>query len=151
MVMVNGSPVIFKSKMQNSVSLSTAEAEYVALSLCIQEVLWTKSLLLEMKVNINGPVMVYEDNQSAIAIAKNEGYQSRPKHIVIRYHFVRDQVKNKVIQLEYIESKLQLADFLTKTISTKKYQFLVAKTNIGNFSSRRSVEGGTSGDGSLSC
>ena len=62
MMMVNGLPVIFKSKMQNSVSLSTAEAEYVALSLCIQEVLWTMSLLLEMKVKIDGPVMVYEDN-----------------------------------------------------------------------------------------
>ena len=58
MVMVNESPVIFKSKLQNSVSLSTAEAEYVALSLCIQEILWTKSLLMEMKVKIDSPVVV---------------------------------------------------------------------------------------------
>jgi hypothetical protein len=133
MVMVNGAPVIFKSKLQSSVSLSTAEAEYVALSLCIQEILWTRSLLMEMKVNIDAPVVVYEDNQSAIAIAKNEGYQSRAKHIDIRYHFVRDQVKAKVIQLEYIETKSQLADFLTKAISTSKFKFLVAKTNVGKF------------------
>ena len=131
--MVNGAPVIFKSKLQGSVSLSTAEAEYVALSLCIQEILWTKSLLMEMKVKIDAPVVVYEDNQSAIAIAKNEGYQSRAKHIDIRYHFVRDQVKAKVIQLEYIETKLQLADFLTKATSTSKFQFLVGKTNVGDF------------------
>ena len=52
-----------------------------------------------MKVNIDTLVVVYEDNQSAIAIAKNEGYHSRSEHIDIRYHFVRDQVKNKVIQL----------------------------------------------------
>ena len=112
-------------------SLSTPKAEYVALSLCIYEVLWSKSLLQEMKVNIDGPVVVYEDNQRAIAIAKNEGYHSRAKHIYLRYQFIRDQVKNKVIQLEYIETKLQLADFLSKAISTKKFQFLVAKANIG--------------------
>lgn len=88
---------------------------------------------MEMKVNIDAPVVVYEDNQSAIAIAKNEGYQSRAKHIDIRYHFVRDQVKAKVIQLEYIETKSQLADFLTKAISTSKFKFLVAKTNVGEF------------------
>ena len=85
-----------------------------------------------MKVNIDGPVVVYEDNQRAIAIAKNEGYHSRSAHIDIRYHFVRDQVKNNVIQLENIKTKLQLAGFLTKAISTKKFQFLVAKANIGN-------------------
>ena len=134
MVMINNYPVIFKSRLQNSVSLSTAEAEYVALSLCVQEVLWAKSLLLEMKIKIDNPVVVYEDNQGAIAIAKNEGYQSRAKHIDIRYHFIRDQVKTKVIQLHYIKTELQLADFLTKAISTKKFQFLVAKSNIGNFS-----------------
>ena len=124
---------MFKSRLQNSVSLSTAKAEYVALSLCVQEVLWAKNLLLEIKIKIDNPVIVHEDNQSANAIAKNEGYQSRAKHIDIRYYFVRDQVKNKVIQLEYIETKLQLANFLTKTISTKKFQFLVAKSNIENF------------------
>ena len=85
-----------------------------------------------MKVNIDTLVVVYEDNQSAIAIAKNEGYHSRAKQIYIRYQFIRDQVKNKVIQLEYIETKLQLADFLTKAIWTKKFQSLVAKANIGN-------------------
>ena len=76
---------------------------------------------------------MYEDNQRAIAIAKNEGYKSRAKHIDIRYHFIRDQVKAKVIRLEYIETKSQLADFLTKAISTNKFQFLVAKTNVGDF------------------
>ena len=125
---------MFKSRLQNSVSLSTAKAEYVALSLCVQEVLWAKNLLLEIKIKIDNPVIVHEDNKNANSIAKNEGYQSRAKHIDIRYYFVRDQVKNKVIQLEYIETKLQLAKFLTKTISTKKFQVLVAKSNIKNFS-----------------
>uniref|UniRef100_A0AAV1V3J0 RNase H type-1 domain-containing protein n=1 Tax=Peronospora matthiolae TaxID=2874970 RepID=A0AAV1V3J0_9STRA len=88
---------------------------------------------MEMKIKIDAPVIVYEDSQSAIAIAKNEGYQSRAKQIEIRYRFVRDQVKAKVTQLENIETKLQLADFLTKAILTSKFHFLVAKTNVGDF------------------
>ena len=127
MVMVNESPVISKSKLQNSVSLSTAEAEYVALSLCIQDILWTKILLMEMKVKIDARVVVYEDNQSAIAIAKNERYQSQAKHIAIPNHFVLDQVNAKFIRLEYIKTKSQLADIMTKAILNKTFQFLVAR------------------------
>ena len=93
----------------------------MALSLCVQEVLWAKNLLLEIKIKIDSPVIVHEDNKSANAIAKNEGYQSRAEHIDIQYYFVCDQGKNKVIQLEYIETKLQLADFLTEAILTKKF------------------------------
>uniref|UniRef100_A0AAV1UBW3 Polyprotein n=1 Tax=Peronospora matthiolae TaxID=2874970 RepID=A0AAV1UBW3_9STRA len=121
LVMINGAPVIFKSKMQQSVAFSTAEAEYMVLSLCAQRVLWTKSLLKEMQVQINYAIPIYEYNKSAIAIATNDGYQSRAKHITIRYHFVREQVKDKIIVLQYTETKPQLADFLTKPISTKKF------------------------------
>jgi hypothetical protein len=141
MVMMNKSPVIFKSKLQHSVALSTAEAEYVALSLCVQEIVWTTNLLKEMNIRVELPVVVHEDNQSAIAIAKNDGYQSRAKHIDIRYHFVREQIKSMNIDLRYTESKLQLADFLTKPLSTKKFQQLVIKSSIGNFTSRRSIGG----------
>ena len=130
MVMINDAPVIFKSRTQHNVSLSTAEAEYVALSLCVQEVLWLKSLLGEMGVASSSQCRVFEDNQGAIAIAKNEGYQSRAKHIDIRYHFIREHVKAKTIDLKYIESKNQLADFLTKPIATKQFQRLLTKSKI---------------------
>ncbi|UIZ27685.1 hypothetical protein KXD40_005473 [Peronospora effusa] len=93
MALVNKSPVIFKSRLQN-------RAEYVALSLCVQEVLWAKNYFLEMKLKIFDPIIVHEDNQSAIAIAKLKDIEV-------------------VIQLKYIDTKLQLADFLTKAISTK--------------------------------
>ena len=145
MVMVNGAPVIFKSRTQHNVSLSTAEAEYVALSLCVQEVLWLKTLLGEMGVPMKFPVPIFEDNQGTIAIAKNEGYQSRAKHIDIR-HFIRQHVKANTIDLTYIESKNQLADFLTKPIATKQFQRLLIKSKIGNCGSRGSVGDGSVGD-----
>ena len=84
-------------------------------------------------MQIDYAITVHEDNQSAIAIAKNDGYQSRAKHIDIRYHFVREQVKGKIIKLKYTETKSQLADFLTKPISTKKFEMLVHKAKIRDF------------------
>ena len=84
-------------------------------------------------MQIDYAITVHEDNQSAIAIAKNDGYQSRAKHIDIRYHFVREQVKGKIIKLKYTETKSQLADFLTKPISTKKFEMLVDKAKIRDF------------------
>jgi hypothetical protein len=140
MVMIGGAPVIFKSRTQHNVSLSTAEAEYVALSLCVQEILWLTSLLEEMGVSVKLPVRLFEDNQGAIAIAENEGYQSRAKHIDIRYHFIREHVKAKTIKLSYIESANQLADFLTKPIATKQFHRLLTMSMIGKCGSRGSVE-----------
>ena len=140
MVVINGAPFIIKSKIQQSVALSTAEEEYIALSLCMQEVLWLKSLLRELKWKIPEKIKIVEDNQSAIAIAKNDGYPSRAKHIDIRYHFIRDHIKDEKIAIEYIDSKNQLADFLTKPISKKQFQDLVRLAKIKNCVSWVSVE-----------
>jgi hypothetical protein len=122
--------------MQQVVTLSTAEAEYVSLSMCIQEVIWLVNLLCEMGVKYEKPVIIHEDNQSAIAIANNNGYQSRAKHIDIRHHFIREHIKTRKIELQYIESKCQLADFLTKSLATKPFKFMVYDSHIRNCKSR---------------
>ena len=88
-----------------------------------------KAFFMEMKIKIDAPVVAYKDNQSTVVIAKNEGYQSRAKKIDIRDHFVRDQVKTKVIRLEYIEPS-HSSGFITKATLTKMFQFLVAKLNV---------------------
>ena len=90
MVMINGSPVIYKSRLQRVVVFSTTAVEYVAQSLCIQEVTWVQSLLEELGFQKESAIIVYEDNQSAIAIIKNGGYQIRAKHIDIRHHSVHE-------------------------------------------------------------
>ena len=81
MVMFDSSSVIFKSKLQQSVALNTAEAEYIALSICGQEILWLRNILMEIGICALEKTVVYEDNQSAIAIALNNKYQSHAKHI----------------------------------------------------------------------
>nr|CCA27251.1 PREDICTED: copia proteinlike putative [Albugo laibachii Nc14] len=86
-----------------------------------------------MKAKFYPNVKIFEDKRSTTAIANNDGYQSRAKHIDVRYHFVRDQVKEGKLQLEYVDSKEQVADFLTKPLSTKQFDKLVRQANIKNF------------------
>ncbi|GMF52295.1 unnamed protein product [Phytophthora fragariaefolia] len=114
LVVMNGVPVIYKSKLQRTVALSSAEAEYIALSLCLKEIVWLRSLLEGMGANVNAATVVLEDNQSAIAIATNGGNQSRSKHIYIRHHFIREHVTQGPISLQYIPTRQQLTDTLPR-------------------------------------
>ena len=89
---MNGASVSWRSKKQPCVALYTAEAEYIALSAAVQEALWLKQLLVELNVNTETPVTVFEDNKAAISMTKNPQYHGRAKHVDIKYHFVRDHV-----------------------------------------------------------
>nr|CCA16573.1 putative polyprotein [Albugo laibachii Nc14] len=102
MVMLNGTPVVYKSRLQKSVTLSSAEAEYMAMTICVQEIFWVKHLLQEMGHPFERPIQFFVENQSAIVIATNDGNQSREKHIDIRHQFIREHVKSGIIKLWYI-------------------------------------------------
>uniref|UniRef100_H3H572 Polyprotein n=2 Tax=Phytophthora ramorum TaxID=164328 RepID=H3H572_PHYRM len=130
MIMVGGAPVIFKSKYQRTVALSSAEAEYMALSLCTQEVLWTRTMLKDLGHEQVGATQVWEDNQGAIALASNAGYNARTKHVDIRHHFIRENVARDIILVGYVGTEDQLADMLTKALGTKRLTFLVKASGI---------------------
>ena len=87
--LMTGGAVTWFSKKQAIVALSTSEAEYVALSAATQKLAWLRRLLNDLKVAPNGPT---EDNQGAIAIARNSTAHARTKHIDIRYHYVCEGV-----------------------------------------------------------
>jgi hypothetical protein len=129
-LMMCGGPVAWKATVQKSVALSSTEAEYMALSDCVKECIWTQQLLSELVTKPVGAVIVYEDNQGAIALATNNGYHARTKHIDIRYHFVREKIERGAIQLTYIETANQLADFLTKLLPGKRLRYLLEKIGI---------------------
>ncbi|TPX54571.1 DNA-directed DNA polymerase [Powellomyces hirtus] len=114
--MLNGAAISWKSQRQKSTALSTAEAEYIALAECAKEALWIQGLLSELSATEQTAVIIYEDNQIAIKLAANPTHHQRTKHIDVRYHFLRDLVGNERIHLQYIESKLMLADALTKPL-----------------------------------
>jgi hypothetical protein len=124
MVMIGNAPVVFKSKFQRTVALSSAAAEYMALSLCVQEVLWTRAMLTDIGAIQLNATKIWEDNQGAIALAQNSGYHARTKHVDIRHRFIRENVERGTVTVEYIDTKNQLADILTKALGTKTLKFL---------------------------
>uniref|UniRef100_A0AAV1V4J6 Integrase catalytic domain-containing protein n=1 Tax=Peronospora matthiolae TaxID=2874970 RepID=A0AAV1V4J6_9STRA len=131
--MLLGAPVSWGSKKQPSVSLSTSEAEYIALSLAIQEGKWINRLLCEIMAAANeeGPeLFIREDNQSCIKMTKNPVNHGRAKHIDIKYHHIRDEVKRGEVKLEYCETTLMLADIMTKGLHGPRHKDLTAALGI---------------------
>ena len=122
---LGGGPVSWQSKTQKSVALSTAEAEYMALSDASKECIHLKALLSSLGHTQDKPVIIYEDNQAAQKIAENPVLHDRTKHIDIRYHFVRELVEDLKISVVYIQTKEMVADLLTKAVSKATFDHLV--------------------------
>ena len=119
-VNLNGNTVAWKSKKQSCVTLSSTEAEYVAMSQCVTEMVFIRNLLHDMKVTIMEPMVLFEDNQGAIFLANNDTTGQWTKHIDIRYHFIRDLVNKNKLELKYMRSENNRADMLTKNVSEEK-------------------------------
>ena len=105
--------IFWMSKKQNSVSLSTAEVEYIAAGSCCTQLLWMKKLLHDYGIP-QDTMCVFYDNTNAINLSKNPFQHSKSKHIEIRYHFIQDLVEEKVVCLEFIHIDNQKADIFTK-------------------------------------
>ncbi|KAJ9545395.1 hypothetical protein OSB04_025102 [Centaurea solstitialis] len=121
--------VSWSSRKQNCVSLSTAEAEYVAAACCCSQVLWMKTQLADFGYTMHR-IPIYCDSKSAIQITANPVQHSRTKHIDIRYHFIKDHVEKGNIELYFVESDYQLADLFTKPFDEKRHFFLLSKLGM---------------------
>ena len=132
--MMSGSAVSWRSKKQSSVALSTAEAEYVALSCAAQEAMWLRQLFsnLLQDYKLSEPTTIYEDNQSAICMAKNNQSHGRSKHVDIKYHFVREKVERQIIEILYCKSEEMTADILTKGVLNYQFKRLRAKLGMAD-------------------
>jgi len=117
------------SKKQNCVSLSTAEAEYIAAGSSCSQLLWMKQMLKEYNVE-QDVLTLYCANLSAINISKNPIQHSRTKRIDIRHHFIRDLVEEKIMTLEHVATEEQLADIFTKALDAKQFEKLRGKLGI---------------------
>jgi hypothetical protein len=123
-VKLNGCPVLWLSKKQSTVALSTAEAEYIAIATVAQEVIWINQYLTELGMKDPETPILRSDNQAAIQITNNDTLHSRTKHIDIRYHFIRQVVKQGGVKLTYINTKEQEADINTKGLTVSTYKHL---------------------------
>lgn len=127
----SGAAITWSSRKQSCVALSTAEAEYVALSSATQEAVWLRQLISELVASSDEPTVIYEDNQSAIAISKNPKYHGRTKHIDIKFHYVRDQVAHKSVKLMYCPSENMVADLFTKGLAENQFVKLRILAGVG--------------------
>jgi hypothetical protein len=117
-------PILWVSRLQTEIALSTAEAEYIALSQSLRDVIPLITLLKEINkvfpVHVKTPTFVckvHEDNQSCITMATSQKFTPRTKHIALKYHHFRSHVKNGAIQISYCRTTEQKADLLTKPLA----------------------------------
>ncbi|GJZ93511.1 retrovirus-related pol polyprotein from transposon TNT 1-94 [Tanacetum coccineum] len=115
---------LWSSKKQKSTTISTIEAEYIAMSRCCAQILWMRSQLSDFSFAFN-KIPLYYDNHSAIALCCNNVQHSWSKHIDIRHHFIREQVENSVVELYFVTTDYQLADIFTKALPKERFKFLL--------------------------
>ena len=129
--LLSGGAISGRSQKQKCVALSTAEAEYVAMASAAQESVWLRQLIAELTNSIaEAPTLIYEDNQSVIAMTKNPQYHGGAKHIDIKHHFIRQQVAQGTIALEYCPTIKMTADILTKGLSQERFRILRHKAGV---------------------
>ena len=133
-IMFCGAPVLWCSKLQTEIALSTAEAEYIALSMAMRAVIPLLQMFQELKgvfgIHSLVPVVkcrVFEDNESAIAMSKNKKFTPRTKHIALKYHHFRKFVSDKTINILSVDTREQIADILTKPVELNQFIYLRRK------------------------
>jgi hypothetical protein len=127
---VGGNLVTWRSKKQNVVARSTAEAEFRSMAHGICEVMWLKIILTELGLFHAKPLMAYCDNKAALDIAHNPVQHGRTKHIEIDRHFIKEKLDQGIICMPYVSSSNQLADILTKGLSEKIFSSLCCKMGL---------------------
>lgn len=120
--MLHGGTISWSCKKQTCVSLSSTEAEFVALCEAVKEALWIKYVMKDLDRSILNPITIFEDNQSCIKMFENQKISNRTKHIDIKYHFVKEVINNQEdIILKYCPSKEMIADMMTKPLPIEPY------------------------------
>nr|GEU49233.1 retrovirus-related Pol polyprotein from transposon TNT 1-94 [Tanacetum cinerariifolium] len=120
-------------KKQKSTTISSTKAEYIALSGCCSQILWMRSRLTNYGFQFN-KIPLYCDNKSAIALCCNNVQHSRAMHIDVRYPFIKEQVKNGIVELYFVRTEYQLADIFTKPLPRERFNFLIDKLGMKSMS-----------------
>ncbi|GKV38176.1 hypothetical protein SLEP1_g46114 [Rubroshorea leprosula] len=124
-----GGAISWKSKLQKSVSLSTTEAEYIAFSEAGKEIVWMKMFFEELGLKQERFVL-FCDNQSAIYLNKNPQFHSRTKHVDLRYHWIRDAIEEKVLDVEKVHTDDNSSDMMTKSLVRSKFEFCKSQAGL---------------------
>lgn len=129
---VGGNLVTWRSKKQKVVALSSAEAEFRGMNKGLCELLWLRKLLTEIGFPPVSSMKLFCDNKAAISITHNPVQHDRTKHVEIDRHFIKEKLETGIIQFPFVKSEDQLADMLTKGISSKTFYNSLDKLGIGD-------------------
>ena len=119
--MIAGDTISWASKKQSNVALSSCEAELYAETSCVQEVLWTRHILEELELQVRPQSIIYGDNDGTIKLSENGVISERTRHVAVRYHFVKQLIKDDVVKLVWVPTAQQRADILTKALGKSKF------------------------------
>ena len=122
-VLLGDSPISWKTKKQDTVSHSSAEAEYRSMAAALREMKWLKRLLADMGIRHNMPMELFCDSKSALYIAANPVFHERTKHIEANCHSVRDAVQDRLIVTRHVRTTEQLADIMTKALGSAAFHY----------------------------
>jgi hypothetical protein len=122
--------VSWSSKRQNTVSRSSAEAEYRAVANGVAEATWLRQLLLELHSSLQRTTLVYCDNISAVYMTSNPVQHQRTKHIEIDLHFVRERVAIGDLRVLHVPTSSQYADIFTKGLPTSVFTEFRSSLNV---------------------
>ena len=115
-------PVCWRSKAQRGVTLSSSEAEYVAISEAVKEIKFIYYFLQGIGIDIELSIIVKTDNIGAMFMAQNSSSGVRTRHVDTRYHYIRENVEDGIIKIEFVKSMENDSDIFTKNVTQEIYE-----------------------------
>ena len=122
--------VSWSARKQPTVSRSSTEAEYKAIANATAELMWIQSLLKELKIFCPPTARIWCDNIGATYLTANPVFHGRVKHVEIDFHFVRERVARKLLDVRVISTNDQIADGFTKALTKKKMDLFRDNLNL---------------------
>jgi hypothetical protein len=127
-----GAPITWRSSKQNITAQSSMEAEYIALADANNEAEWLLKLRTEIFPHVCFPIIIHEDNMSAINLSQNPVHSNRSKHIAVRFHSIRDAIAQKHVEIRYLPTSEMIADIMTKALGRILHCRFVEKMGLKN-------------------
>jgi hypothetical protein len=115
-------PIVWRSKSQKAVTLSTTESEYVSISELVKDIMFVKQILESLNIEVQLPILVKVDNVGAIYLATQNGASQRTKHVDIRYHYVRELVIDGIVKVIFVKTKENDSDIFTKNVNLEPFE-----------------------------